>query len=490
VQSRAGYRPGVDFLRGLFAYLGKTEHYQLYVNSLADQATMVSDNRDLLRKRLEGLGHGKLRTFLDHTVLGPFDGLNALSHAGESATRIGEFMRTIDKGVLEEGATPERVLTQAALNARDVTQDFQRAGRQVRAWDQFAAFFSARVGGYGRMWERFHEDPTGATWKVLASVTLPTVLLWILNHDDAEYNELPAWERNYYWHIPLTIGGTRHGFIRFPKPFELGQLFGTAVELALEYLFKADPQVANRLMSKQDATQLVEQVLPTAVLPAMEVLANYDFFRNRYIVNPWQEDLAAPLQYNRWTSETAKQLGELLDLSPAKIDTLIYGYTAGVGQGALAGIDVASGSAKPAGGPGRWPGVGTIYRPLATSDAETFQEFFTARDALAGLKASVKQYRELGKEDRAKALVEKNRKLAPFEMSVPAGDKQLKDLRDAVNQVFATPKLTPEEKRQALDALYLRMLNIARAALGKAPLNRRPPPPLPPRPPSAAPPAR
>jgi hypothetical protein len=71
------------------------------------------------------------------------------------------------------------------------------------------------------------------------------------------------------------------------------------------------------------------------VLPWIEVAANYDFFRDRQIVNPWQEDLAPELQYSRWTSETAKELGELLDVSPAKIETIIYGYTAGVGQGAL-----------------------------------------------------------------------------------------------------------------------------------------------------------
>lgn len=475
VQSRAGYRPGIDFLRGLFAYLGKNEQYQLYVNSLADQATMVSDNRDILRRRLRELGHTKLRTFLNHTVLGPFDGLNALSHAGESATRIGEFMRTIDKA----GAATETSLTQAALNARDVTQDFQRAGRQVRAWNQFTAFFSARVGGYGRMWEAFHEDPTTFTWKALAAVTLPSILLWLLNHDDDEYNELPAWERNYYWHVPLTVAGKRLGFIRFPKPFELGQLFGTSTELALEYLTKSDPQVANRLMSKQDAAQMVEQVFPTTILPLAEVFANYDFFRGRTIVNPWQEDLAAPLQYNRWTSETAKKLGDIFDLSPAKIDTLIYGYTAGVGQGAMDAVDLAVGSHKPAGGPGRWPGVGAIFRPLASSDAETFTEFYNARDALAGLKSSVKQYRELGKADQAQALLEKNRKLAPFEARVPAADRQLKDFRDAVNQVFANTTMTPEQKRTALDGLYLQMLNIARQGLGKASLSRKPRPPVP-----------
>lgn len=481
VQSRSNYRPGLDWIKGLFHYVGKDAVYQLYVNSLADQATFASPNRDLLRKRLHELGEGPLRKLLDHTLLGPFDGLSALSHAGESATRIGEFARTLDNADFWEpglsAADKRTMLTQGALNARDVSQDFQRKGRYSRQWDNYSAFFAARVGGYGRMWEAFEENPTRFMWKAL-TLSLVSVLLWQLNHDDDEYNELPGWERNYYWHIPLSmVGGT--GFVKVPKPFELGQIFGTGPELALEMLSKDDPAIANRLPDKTTATQMFQQLFMTAVLPVMEVFANYDYFRDRTIVNPWQEGLAAPLQYNRWTSETSKALGELLDVSPAKVDTLIYGYTAGVGQGVLEyGLDPLLGAShRPAGGPGRWPAIGTLYRPNATAEAESLTEFFTARDALAGLKASVKQYRDMGREDRAQALVAKNRRLAPFEAGIPAAERQLKDLRDGINQVFASKTLLPEEKRQALDALYLQMIQIARTALGKKPLARKPPVP-------------
>jgi hypothetical protein len=135
----------------------------------------------------------------------------------------------------------------------------------VRVWNQYTAFFSARVGGLRRMWETARENPTGFVWKALAAITLPSVLLWVLNHDDDEYNELPAWERNYYWHIPIVgLDGKRSGFIRIPKPFELGQMFGTNVELALEWLKKDDPRCrVPPHHEERRAYQLIQQAIPT-----------------------------------------------------------------------------------------------------------------------------------------------------------------------------------------------------------------------------------
>lgn len=496
VQSRAGYRPGVDFARGLFEYLGKGEKFQLYLNAGADQATIIADDRDVLRRRLRGLGHSKVRKLLDSTVLNPFDGLRAIQQAGETATRLGEFMRTLERadfdaidarpllpgdsegptveGAMEASRARRSALAQAALNARDVTQDFQKAGKQPRVWNRYTAFFSARVGGLARMWEAARENPTGFVWRAAAAIALPSLLLWVLNHDDDEYNELPAWERNYYWHVPIVgLDGKRTGFIRFPKPFELGQIFGTNVELALEWLLKDDPTIAGRLITKNDALQLIQQAIPTALLPWIEVAANYDFFRGRQIVSPWQEDLAPELQFNRWTSETAKTLGELLGVSPAKLEMIIYGYTAGVGQGALRAADPFLGSKKPAGGAGQLPGIGALYRPLATSDAQSLSDFYTSRDALAGLKASVKEWRAMGDNDRAdRAIAAARPQFGKIEGRLGPGESAIKRFRTDVNRVFADPQLTPAQKRKALDVLYLDMLQIARAALGRKPLAR------------------
>lgn len=495
VQSRAGFRP-TDFLRGLFGYLGHDEAYQLYVHSGAGQATLVAADRDLIRRRLKDLGRTKTRQFLNHTVLGPIDGLQALSQALETATRLGEFKRTLKKLGVSEGG-----LLQGALNARDVTQDFSVMGRQVRAWNRYVAFSGARVGGYTRLYQAWQEGggggktppgappgtpPGGATggfgkprshgeagpiaflWKSLSSITLVSVLLWVLHKDDDQYTDLPAWERNAYWHIPIPGGG----YIKIVKPFELGQLFGTSVEMALDWLVKHDPTIVNRLPDKSTATQMLLMAVPTILLPPIEVAANYDFFRDRAIVNPYDTDLEPSLQYNRWTTETAKRLGKWLDLSPAKIETLIYGYTAGVGSGTLQGIDLltpGSGSTLSS-DPGHWPVVGSLYRAQVSSDAQSLTDFYEARDRLNGVKGSLTRYRQQGQSAQADTLRTDNADLLHREGAIRGTDAQLKAQRSQVNRIFANPALTPAQKRQQLDAVYRRMRQAARRALGQPPL--------------------
>ncbi len=491
VNSRAGFNP-LDFLRGLFSYLKHDEDYQLFLNSGAAQGTMVAADRDVLRQRLNDLGKTKARQILDHTILGPIDGLQALSAALENATRLGEFKKTLQRLGRDEAG-----LMQAGLNARDVTQDFSVAGRNVRNWNRYVAFFAARVGGVTRLAQSIREGgggkppsgggrgrggfgnvgdngnpgPMGFLWKVLLAVTLPSVLLWILNHDDEEYRQLPAWERNAYWHIPLRVFGGGTGFIRIIKPFEIGQLFGSSAEVALDFLYQTDPSILQRLPDITSAKQLLGMIVPTAVLPLVEVTANYDVFRDRAIVNPWDTDLEPELQYNRWTSETAKDLGRWLHLSPAKIEVLIYGYTAGVGRGILQGIDALTteGQKKPASGWSQWPGIGAFYRAQATSDAQSLTDFYDARDRLAGVKASIKRLQAAKDVAGARALMEAHRELLRRQGAINATDRQLTAQRKTITAIFESPTMTPAEKRVRLDAAYLAARRAARRALGQGP---------------------
>jgi hypothetical protein len=51
----------------------------------------------------------------------------------------------------------------------------------------------------------------------------------MLNDDDDDYQELPDWEKDAYWHVfPHFNGKKQH--IRIPKPFEIGFVAGTMPE--------------------------------------------------------------------------------------------------------------------------------------------------------------------------------------------------------------------------------------------------------------------
>ena len=487
-QSRSGFTP-VDFLRGLFSTLKKDEDFQLFLHSGAGHATLVSSDRNQLNKRLADLGKTKLQQFLSHTVLGPIDGLQALSEVLEHATRVGEFKRTLRKQGRDEAG-----ILQGGLNARDVSQDFARAGRVVREWNRYTAFFSATVGGYTRLYQAIQEGGgggkmppggppgqppggatggfgtpegqgqpglTGAMWKGLMLATL-SVLLWVLHRDDEEYRQLPAWERNAYWHIRVPTG-----FIKIIKPFEIGQIFGTAPEIALDWLYARDPGVVNRLPDRESATKLVMMMTPTLILPWVQVAANYDFFRNRAIVNPYDTDLEPALQYNRWTSGTAKALGRWLNLSPAKLETLAYGYVAGVGRGVATAVDqiAVTGVARPSGGLEQWPGIGAFYRGFATADAQILTDFYEARDALNGAKGSIARYKQSGNMAEAHRLTREHADLLARATAIHHAERLMTAERKKLTAVYANPHATPDQKRQQLDRIYKRMQQIAARAL-------------------------
>lgn len=479
INSRYGFRPGYDFVRGLFEFAKKGEDYQQFLNSGAGNAALVGMDRNRLRQELVKMGAVERRKFADSLVLNPINLLQAVSEMMENATRLGEFKR----GVETEGRSAEG-FARAGLASRDVTIDFARGGTVSKEINRYTAFFNAGVQGTARLAEVFKADPVGATWRSLAAITVPTLAAYALNRDDPAYRELPDWERNTYWHF-ATSRETGHGWIRIPKPFTLGQIFANLPEAVLDHLSHSDPEALKRILpDRQTAWKQLIAVLPTALMPAVEVGTNYDTFRDRAIVNPADVNLDTALQYNRWTSGLAKFVGPKIGIPPAKLDHLIYGYGAGLVSGAVQGLDKGAEAVglldkkKPAGGAGRWPVVGAFYRETPGADARSLEQFYRLRDRVEGAVGSVRRLEKTDDEaTAAKRKGEAQKEFGPDASltleRVRATDKALTELRDDVNQVFENPRLDPDEKKELLDRLYERMVNAARAGLEKPALPTR-----------------
>jgi len=502
VFSQYGFRLGYDTLKGLFEYLEQGDAYQQFLNSGGGNAALVSGDRNRIREEIRRMGQTKGKAFVASIVRNPVELLRAVSEATEVATRLGEFMRAVQK----EGRTPEGY-ARAALAARKVTIDFARGGGTAREANRYVAFFNANVQGWVRLAETFGvlesgKGPTpgggaggvtptapgepwrakqagGAAGRALACITLISVALWYLNHDDVEYRELPTWEKNTYWHIPVGRG-KGHAWARIPKTFELGNLFGSYVEAALDFLSGKDRKIVDRVFpgGTQSAWSVVLGLTPTAIVPMFEAATNYDTFRKRAIVSPFDQTLDLELQGGRWTSEVAKHVGPLIGLAPAKFDHLVYGYTGGLGRGVVSALDVGidalvgGGPSSPAGGLARAPLASAFYRETPRADAQSFQEFYETRDALNGALRSVDTYRssDRSKADaRLKALNQKyGGNARRMDSKIAFAEKGLKADGKQVNATFASVTLTPEQKRQQLNRIYERMLGRVRQALGKA----------------------
>lgn len=477
VQSRYGFIPVVDTVRGLFSYLKADEHYQDFLNSGAANAALVSRDRNQVRNELRRLTQ---RRWVPRN---PIEVLRALSEATENATRLGEFRRAIGR----EGRTREG-FARAGLAARDVTMDFARAGSVGRQVNQFAAFFNARVQGYARFAELVQKDARRARSKdpnplhyasgrAAIYVALLSAIVWYLNQDDRKYEEIPDWEKNTYWHIPI-----KGGWIRVPKPFEWATVFGNTTEAALGYLKTKDPAKLRNLFPDGPGPTLraaLLSILPVAIMPWVENYANYDFFRDRPIVSPYDTDLPADLQYSRWTSATAKHLGAVMGVAPAKVEHLIYGYFAGLGSAALQApgmlARVSGRSTAPAGTMSDVPVVGSFYRDRrVSSQATSLQDLYDASELLNASVRAAKIYIRSGERGKVDEIRTRVGALGSRKTRIDQAVTALRELRPAIDEIYRSTSMTPEAKRDRLDRLYEGMVEIARNALGRAPLGKTP----------------
>lgn len=458
VYSKHGFIPVADTLKGLALYLHKGDTYWEYMRSGAAQANLVSLDRNYLSGQIRDLmtrpGVKKMVT------TNPIEILRGLSEATEMATRLAEF-HNVRKGYTGIGnrlfgkTRKPGSIQDAALESRDITLDFSRIGSHTKSWNKISAFFNASIQGTDKMFRAWRENPLDMTIKTAMFITMPSVLLWYLNKDDPRYQELPQWQKDIFWIIP-----TKDTLIKIPKPFELGILFGTVPERMLQWMYDKDRgQKGNGFKGLGDVIidNMVPNVSPTALVPALEAATNYSLFMNRNIVPQHERDNLPPaMQYGPYTSAVGKGIGKMFDVSPRIVDNTIRGYTGGLGGFGLTLSDsvLGMGEERPAKRISEMPGIrGFTATPYASSESvqQVYDEF-----------------------DRQNRLFHAGQELHQR----PDGyDKrlhdQLKETMKAFQNISQARKavmksnLSSEAKRKRLDEIQMSQVRIARRALRK-----------------------
>ncbi len=479
--SNYGFIPGVDFIKGLASMLKKDDAYQLFRMSGGEHSMLVSMDREYLQKTFKQVVEG--HKFTDY-VKNPMELFRIISEAGEKATRLGEFKKGI-----KSGAVPR----EAGYSSRVVSLDFAQAGTTAQALNTLIAFFNANIRGWGRMGSSFKEHPFRTSLKVFLGITLPSILLWMVNHDDERWEEIPQWQKDIFWIV--FIGDNIY---RIPKPFELGIIFGSIPERFLDWLVDKDPD-----LMKTVAQSLIENgspgFIPTAGLPILEWITNYSFFRGRAIVPESRQDMPPELQYTQWTSEVSKKLGELLKLPPAQIDNLFFGWTGGLGRYA---VDILGGIMK---GTGISPDIPEPSPTLADlpvikafvvrnpygSAGETVNDFYNQLEKYEAGEKYLKEMLisgETGKYNKYKAAHPELFFFADFDSkqykeAIEKGEtpkdvfysssarylrrvaRQLSELSKKERLIYKDPSMTPKEKRKKIDEIAMLKTDVARQAL-------------------------
>jgi len=485
INSKHGYIPVYDMMRGAASLLEKGDLFQNMMIHGGFNATMVGMDRKLLSMDPKTLA-GQVK----NVITSPLEALRVVSEFMENATRMGEFRRAI-----EAGKSP----TEAAFAAREVSLDFARNGAKGRAINSVVPFFNAQLEGIDRTARAFKDNPIGTLTKAGLSITAPSVALWYANKDDPRFKEIPQWEKDLFWHIitdrwknisaddaakigPADKRQTADGqwqrndgtIYRIPKPFEVGIIFGSLPERMLNYMYKQDPKAFQKFNDTM-VKGLIPNLIPQALVPPLEQFANRSTFLSRPVVPKYMEDLPASKQVLSGTSEVAKKLGGLMSTvvgekssfaSPVVLDNYVRGYGGSLGKHmtdlmdqALIRTGVADKAPQPSWTAADTPLLKAFASRFPTAGAQSIQDFYDIWDDRKSAKAEVVQAKRAGQ--TGDEMTELRRNAAALKAADPI-HKQIGKLHQKIASTLDDKGMSPEQKRETIDTTYLKMIETAR----------------------------
>ncbi|MEC3034137.1 4'-phosphopantetheinyl transferase, partial [Bacillus thuringiensis] len=420
----------------------------------------LSADRDLLKEQLSGLE--KQESGLPKAIkaitapVNPKNWLKVLqniSEVSEEATKVGAYHKGLKKGL-----TPE----ESAYQARDL-MDFNRMGNSMQSANRIFTFLNANVQGKDKLIRAMKEHPVRTSARIAGS-TLPPSALAIASYASANdkqkemMDNMPQQEKDTYWSYAIP-GTDKVG--RIPKPFDISLLANT-VERANKY--REGDQYAFDGFDKTVNDAVKVPWIPTTLQPIVENMANYSFFRDGPIVPKRDEKNSPKEQYGPNTSLTAREMASALDkigieASPYKIDNLYKGYTAGLGQFPLKGLDSAisliSNKDVPTPIAQEWnestPGAKAFF-VNGQGGGQVMEDYYNIMDEQQAIQADSKK----NEEDASNA-----EEMKAFNRI----DREMAKLRKEYYVVKSNTEMNPEVKRSELDRLDEEMRTLAREGI-------------------------
>ena len=492
--SKGGFIPGLDTMRGLWSTLGQDENYWKWKISGGEHSMLVSLDREYLQKNIRDLiatSSAKLENVIKH----PLENARILAEIGEEVTRLGEYRLVLGGGkrwFLMAERVPKNLplkskMLKAGIAAREVTLDFARSGAKTRAVNSITAFWNANVQDLDKVARSFKDNPIRTLYKVLAGITLPSILLWFANKDDPRYKEIPQWQKDIFWIIipsekarkrerEMLPEGKRlpeRPIWRIPKPFTLGLLFGTVPERILERTYNENPEAFKGLWDSI-SRGVNPGVIPTALLAPLEAITNYSFFLDRPVVSLGLKRLLPEMQHSIYTTEISKIIGKGLKVSPSKIDYFVRGYFGALGRYGLETVDQilkGTGIVHPPKGPKSTLADVPLVRAFAVrepvgSASQALNEFYELYEKSLQAEATIKEL----KKQKNDPLAEKYKIAHPgyrFATGFRGIGAYLSAMRRKRIRIWESRILSPEEKSKQILEIETKMTRKVREFLNK-----------------------
>ena len=173
------------------------------------------------------------------------------------------------------------------------------------------------------------------------TLTALSALYYTSVSDDDQYKEALEYERDLYFIIPNPFSPNNP--LKIPIPFEIGLIFKTIPERILSYRdgSTSGRELKDSFQRNLTSTLEVNPMGIAAISPLYEAMVNKNTFTGQAIVPVYLTDKNSQeaFQQKVGTNQLAIELGQMLNISPLKIDHVLHGYTGTMGAYALQAID-------------------------------------------------------------------------------------------------------------------------------------------------------
>jgi hypothetical protein len=445
--SGANFTPVMGAIKELGASATKTT---LERRGITGGQIFTGTNEDLT-KILRDLQSGKAVSW--STMIGKAEGF---AMEADAATRRAQYNSYLEQGLSEMEATLMS-LESMNFNRRGVSSSVALASRLI-------PFFNAQLQSLDVLYRAFRgKMPMNERLEIQSKLlqrgslmALTAVAYTLLMQDDETYKNANPDEKygNFFVHVPGMDGA-----LRIPVPFEVGYIFKGIPEALIntmradhggEEAFKAFKSIA--LQTIPGGTSLM---LPQAVKPIVENVSGYSFFTGRQLESAKEQMLEPAYRYRDNTTEIAKGIGKMFNVSPIKVENLVRGYTGGVGLAFLQAISTAvpvkGGTPEQASKRlSDMPIIGGAFQPEDAGGRlnDMYEHMKEARQVQKTFEDLVKD----GKRAEAKEYLQKNIGLFAQATMVGNVSQQMNMLTQAETAIKAS-NMEPEKKREELDKI-------------------------------------
>jgi len=403
-------------------------------------------------------GRGAVNRILD-TPSKMLDWWEKVGAVSENAARVQLYAKERRKGTSH---------LEAAFKARDLL-DFTMRGDSgfVQFLIMTIPFLNARMQGLYKIGRVLMDERTrGNLVRRGILLAMAGVGLWFLYKDDDRYKELEDWDKRTYHHFWF---GDLH--YRIPRPFEMG--VPSALMEHVGNVMNGDEQWKHVFdFLKFTFTETFAIDMPQVVKPIAEQWANKSTFTGRPIVGEHLKGLLPSEQKEIWTSESMQKLGELINVSPKRLEELVQGYLSVFGTLLLTGLDSTVTTMfefpeEPEGRIDDYPMIGRFVKeardPRYTKYYSRFYDLWTEYDRTM---RTIKHHHEMRDVDKAQSLVKNKQKLIRMGPLLTQVRKELTHLRANMKLILQS-KLTGKEKEKRLEPFVKRRNVLMKVAYDK-----------------------